>query len=194
MDDIPRRLNELDRANTIVVMCHSGVRSLAVARYLQAQGFARVFNLPGGIGRLVAGSRPHGATILICGLRPFDGTFPPALHSQRPRNPMSFDFRPLTALVACGLLATPLAAKETLLDVYQRALQSDPLIREAEATYLAALEARPQARSALLPQIDISGSETTRESSGQQRHYSDRGHAAQHHYSVGGSLFRTGLR
>lgn len=79
---------------------------------------------------------------------------------------MSFDFRPLTALVACGLLATPLAAKDTLLDVYQRALQSDPLIREAEATYLAALEARPQARSAVLPQVEFSGSELTRDSSG----------------------------
>ncbi len=49
MGDIPRRLNELDRDKTIVVMCHSGVRSMAVARYLQNEGFAQVFNLAGGI-------------------------------------------------------------------------------------------------------------------------------------------------
>jgi rhodanese-related sulfurtransferase len=49
MGDIVGRLNELDRDKTIVVMCHSGVRSMAVARYLQGEGFARVFNLAGGI-------------------------------------------------------------------------------------------------------------------------------------------------
>ena len=66
----------------------------------------------------------------------------------------------------CSILAGPVAAKESLLDVYQRALQSDPVIREAEATYLAALEANPQARSAILPQIQFSAGETTRDSSG----------------------------
>ena len=74
---------------------------------------------------------------------------------------MSPDLRILIAAIACSLLTFPATAKESLLDVYQRALQSDPLIREAEATYLAALEARPQARSAVLPQLDFSGSETT---------------------------------
>ena len=45
------------------------------------------------------------------------------------------------------------AAPSSLLDVYQQALQSDPIIHEAEALRLATLEALPQARSALLPQI-----------------------------------------
>jgi outer membrane protein len=44
-----------------------------------------------------------------------------------------------------------------LLAVYQRALQNDPQLREAEATRLAALEAKPQALSALLPQLSGSG-------------------------------------
>jgi len=44
-----------------------------------------------------------------------------------------------------------------LLAVYQRALQNDPQLREAEATRLAALEAKPQALSALLPQLSASG-------------------------------------
>ena len=45
------------------------------------------------------------------------------------------------------------AISSSLLDVYQQALQSDPIIHEAEARRLATLEALPQARSALLPQI-----------------------------------------
>ena len=44
-----------------------------------------------------------------------------------------------------------------LLAVYQRALQNDPQLREAEATRLAALEAKPQAISALLPQLTGNG-------------------------------------
>jgi outer membrane protein len=40
-----------------------------------------------------------------------------------------------------------------LLAVYQRALQNDPQLREAEANRLAALESKPQALAALLPQL-----------------------------------------
>ena len=49
------------------------------------------------------------------------------------------------------------AQADSLLEVYQQALQSDPLIHEAEARRLAALEAEPQARSVYLPQIDFDG-------------------------------------
>lgn len=64
----------------------------------------------------------------------------------------------------CLVLALAAAAAPTLsnaaslLEVYQQALQSDPLIHEAEARRLAALEAQPQARGALFPQITASGS------------------------------------
>src|SRR5271170_3428443 len=44
-----------------------------------------------------------------------------------------------------------------LMAVYQRALQNDPQLREAEDTRLAALEAKPQALAALLPQLAGSG-------------------------------------
>src|SRR3984893_18451586 len=40
-----------------------------------------------------------------------------------------------------------------LVAVYQRALQNDPQLREAEANRLAALESKPQALAALLPQL-----------------------------------------
>ena len=56
-------------------------------------------------------------------------------------------------LLACGVAAAPSARPspeaENLLDVYQAAVKSDPLIREAEARRLAALEAEaPGARAA----------------------------------------------
>jgi rhodanese-related sulfurtransferase len=49
MGEVAARLTELPRESEIVVMCHSGVRSEHVTRYLQAQGFERVANLAGGI-------------------------------------------------------------------------------------------------------------------------------------------------
>lgn len=45
-----------------------------------------------------------------------------------------------------------------LIEVYQRALQNDPLIREADANRLASRESKPQALAALLPQLNVNGS------------------------------------
>src|SRR6202521_1310331 len=61
-------------------------------------------------------------------------------------------------LIVCALyLVAGSAPAADLLAVYQRALQNDPQLREAEATRLAALEAKPQALSALLPQLTGNG-------------------------------------
>jgi len=49
MDEVPERLHELPRDKPIIVMCHGGVRSARVVRYLRQQGFERVSNLAGGI-------------------------------------------------------------------------------------------------------------------------------------------------
>src|ERR1700730_6511319 len=62
----------------------------------------------------------------------------------------------LLTLLALYLCASAAPAAD-LLAVYQRALQNDPQLREAEATRLAALEAKPQALSALLPQLSGTG-------------------------------------
>jgi outer membrane protein len=63
-------------------------------------------------------------------------------------------------LIACGvalaLLGTA-ARAENLIEVYNAAVRSDPLIREAEARRMAALEGKPQARSLLLPQLNVGG-------------------------------------
>ena len=63
--------------------------------------------------------------------------------------------RLLTMMAVC-LCAGGVPAAD-LMAVYQRALQNDPQLREAEDTRLAALEAKPQALSALLPQLSGSG-------------------------------------
>jgi rhodanese-related sulfurtransferase len=49
MGQIADRLGELDPQRETVVICRSGGRSLQVARFLAAQGFASVYNLTGGI-------------------------------------------------------------------------------------------------------------------------------------------------
>lgn len=49
MNQIPARIEELDPAKPLVIMCHSGVRSRRVAQYLLASGFEEVYNLAGGI-------------------------------------------------------------------------------------------------------------------------------------------------
>ncbi|MDH4259508.1 MAG: TolC family outer membrane protein [Gammaproteobacteria bacterium] len=56
-------------------------------------------------------------------------------------------------LLATTIAAMPLAGAADLGSVYEQALRNDPLIREAEANRLAARESKPQALSALLPQL-----------------------------------------
>jgi outer membrane protein len=65
-----------------------------------------------------------------------------------------------SALLAVALSASATAGAANLLDVYERALQNDPQIREADATRLANREAKPQALSALLPQLNATASYT----------------------------------
>lgn len=49
LDELTARVGELDRAQTLVVVCHHGLRSRAAQAWLLSQGFARVLNLAGGI-------------------------------------------------------------------------------------------------------------------------------------------------
>ena len=59
----------------------------------------------------------------------------------------------LVLIVLTLSLAWSAAPAPTCSAVYQRALQNDPQLKEAEATRLAALESKPQALAALLPQL-----------------------------------------
>ena len=49
IEEIELRTEELDPAAEIVVYCHQGVRSAAVADYLRQRGFKNVRNLQGGL-------------------------------------------------------------------------------------------------------------------------------------------------
>ncbi len=60
---------------------------------------------------------------------------------------------PLATTLAT-LLASGLASGDTLLQIYEKAVQSDPLVREAEANKLATQEGKPIARGSLLPQVN----------------------------------------
>ena len=51
MRTVPQAAPSLDREREIVVACHHGMRSHAVAEWLKGQGFRRVWNLAGGIDR-----------------------------------------------------------------------------------------------------------------------------------------------
>ncbi|HKJ75754.1 MAG TPA: TolC family outer membrane protein [Gammaproteobacteria bacterium] len=69
--------------------------------------------------------------------------------------------RILLRLAAGALLLAPtLAAADDLLGIYQKAIEADPQLRAAEAAHQAALEARPQAKSALLPQASAGANVT----------------------------------
>jgi len=46
---VPLRLAELDPDQPIACLCHHGVRSMQVARFLVGQGFGEVANIAGGI-------------------------------------------------------------------------------------------------------------------------------------------------
>ena len=79
------------------------------------------------------------------------------------KKPITFKVLLVTAVLFAASVPGHAA---TLLEIYQQALQSDPRIHEAEARRLAALEAEPQARGVLLPQIGFGADWTKTETSG----------------------------
>jgi rhodanese-related sulfurtransferase len=49
MNALPARAGELDAGADTVVICHHGARSFQAGAYLERRGFARVYNLAGGL-------------------------------------------------------------------------------------------------------------------------------------------------
>jgi len=49
MGQIPAKIDTLDPDQEIVVICHHGIRSANVCRYLEHQGFDQMINLAGGV-------------------------------------------------------------------------------------------------------------------------------------------------
>lgn len=66
----------------------------------------------------------------------------------------------MLALILISVGSTTAVAQDNLglLDVYELALINDPVIREAEANFLATSEVKRQARSSLLPSLSLSSS------------------------------------
>lgn len=68
--------------------------------------------------------------------------------------------RLLPAFIPLLLCAAPPLLAEDLLQIYDLAVVSDPSLREAEQTLFATREAKPQARSLLLPSLSLQGDAT----------------------------------
>ena len=49
MSQIPAKIDSLDTARETVVICHHGIRSRSVGRYLEHAGFINIINLSGGV-------------------------------------------------------------------------------------------------------------------------------------------------
>lgn len=49
MSQIPAALETLDLNRETVVICHHGIRSRSVGRYLEQAGFSNIINLSGGV-------------------------------------------------------------------------------------------------------------------------------------------------
>lgn len=49
MGQVPAHLEELDKKQEIVVICHHGIRSRHIGIYLEHAGFDNVINLEGGV-------------------------------------------------------------------------------------------------------------------------------------------------
>ncbi len=49
MSHIPKELNSLDADRETVIICHHGIRSRSVGRYLEHEGFSNIINLSGGV-------------------------------------------------------------------------------------------------------------------------------------------------
>ncbi len=63
-------------------------------------------------------------------------------------SPRSFKTATLAALIIAGGIANPAYVQaESLLDIYSKAVNSDPSIREAQANMFATMESKPQARA-----------------------------------------------
>ncbi len=51
LQDLPRRVAQLDRGQEVILYCASGVRSIEAARFLREKGFEKAWSLGGGVAR-----------------------------------------------------------------------------------------------------------------------------------------------
>ena len=92
-------------------------------------------------------------------------------------------------LATLALMATWPASAADLLSLYQRAQHEDPAYNAARADYRAAREAKPQARAAVLPQLQFTASHTEENQKDLSTHRSDDFSADQYGISLSQTLF-----
>ena len=160
MGQVPQRIDELQDADEIIVICHHGVRSQQVIWYLQQHEFDDLVNLDGGVD---AWARSVDTSMPVLITRQF--LYNPRLVREYTTMP-----KPVSklALIVTGTLLTlgwwQNSAAEDLMDVYQLALQNDAELMIAESNYLAAVQALPLAQSSRKPQIFFNANGRVRES------------------------------
>ncbi len=49
MGQIPNHVENLDPEQELIILCHHGIRSLQVCRFLEHHGFTKLYNVYGGI-------------------------------------------------------------------------------------------------------------------------------------------------
>jgi len=59
MREIPNAVHQFETDQDIVVVCHTGVRSLQVCYFLQNEGFEKIANLSGGVHAWATRIDPH---------------------------------------------------------------------------------------------------------------------------------------
>ncbi|MBN2472040.1 MAG: rhodanese-like domain-containing protein [Anaerolineae bacterium] len=70
LDQLGRRVNELEKDDTIVVVCRSGNRSQTAAEFLRAQGFSRVTEVQAGMQNWAAQGLPLECAVEVCAFAP----------------------------------------------------------------------------------------------------------------------------
>jgi len=70
---------------------------------------------------------------------------------------MVLAMRKTTPFLLLLFAAAPMASALDLMQTYELAVQNDPQLRQARATYESAKETRPQAKALLLPDISVNG-------------------------------------
>ena len=68
LDQLAQRVGELDRNDTIVVVCRSGNRSQTASQFLREQGFASVTEVEAGMRNWVAQGLPVECAVETCAL------------------------------------------------------------------------------------------------------------------------------
>lgn len=168
MGDVRSVAHELDSGRETVVICHHGIRSFSVARFLENElGFTNIVNLTGGVAAWARDVEGHANLLTLC-----HGVHKPEGFYMKYPCPASYlaliipllagipaaGAEPLPGTADAAALAAPrTGAADTLTDIYELALHNDHTLAAARATYSAGLEDKNLGLAQILPRVNASG-------------------------------------